>query len=86
MAQRCLLQVSRLCADSGRPRGAGIPPAGGPGRARLCRGSALAPIRSGGEVRKYGEVIGRAMGDIKAGEHVHNLESQRGRGDLATRV
>lgn len=46
---------------------------------------ALRPIRRGEEVRKYGEVIGIASADIQAGEHVHvhNVESQRGRGDLA---
>ncbi|MDR3592004.1 MAG: UxaA family hydrolase [Negativicutes bacterium] len=34
-------------------------------------------------IRKYGEVIGIATKDIKAGQHVHvhNLESTRGRGD-----
>ncbi len=46
---------------------------------------ALAPIRSGEPVVKYGEVIGLASADIATGEHVHvhNVESQRGRGDLA---
>ena len=36
-------------------------------------------------VYKYGEVIGVAAADIPAGAHVHvhNVESQRGRGDLA---
>lgn len=40
-------------------------------------------IAQGGEIRKYGEVIGRATRDIAAGEHVHvhNLEGIRGRGD-----
>jgi altronate dehydratase small subunit len=34
-------------------------------------------------IKKYGEVIGIATKDIKAGQHVHvhNLESTRGRGD-----
>jgi altronate dehydratase small subunit len=34
-------------------------------------------------IKKYGEVIGVATRDIKAGQHVHvhNLESTRGRGD-----
>ncbi len=46
---------------------------------------ALAPIRAGDRVRKYGEVIGRASRPIRKGElvHVHNLEGVRGRGDLA---
>ena len=46
---------------------------------------ALAPIRAGEPVVKYGEVIGLASADIAPGEHVHvhNVESQRGRGDLA---
>jgi altronate dehydratase small subunit len=45
---------------------------------------ALRRIAAGEEVLKYGEVIGRAQSDIAAGGlvHVHNLESQRGRGDL----
>jgi altronate dehydratase small subunit len=48
---------------------------------------ALLPIAAGEPVRKYGEMIGRASSDIRAGEHVHthNVESQRGRGDLAAR-
>lgn len=45
---------------------------------------AVAPIRPGDEVRKYGEVIGLASAAIAPGHHVHvhNIESQRGRGDL----
>jgi altronate dehydratase small subunit len=41
-------------------------------------------IAIGEEIIKYGEVIGRATSDIKAGSHTHtqNLESLRGRGDL----
>jgi altronate dehydratase small subunit len=48
---------------------------------------ALAPIGRGQPVVKYGEVIGLASADISPGEHVHvhNVESQRGRGDLAAR-
>lgn len=44
---------------------------------------ALRRIESGGEVTKYGEPIGRAACDIPEGAmvHVHNLDSQRGRGD-----
>ena len=47
---------------------------------------ALLPIGTGKPVFKYGEVIGRATADIPAGAHVHvhNVESQRGRGDLAS--
>lgn len=46
---------------------------------------ALEPISEGEEVRKYGEVIGRASDSIAAGEwvHTHNCESNRGRGDLS---
>ena len=45
---------------------------------------ALRGIEHGEEIRKYGEVIGRATKRIKRGEHVHihNIESLRGRGDL----
>lgn len=45
---------------------------------------ALSDIPKGGAVYKYGEIIGRASTDIKAGElvHVHNIEGTRGRGDL----
>ncbi|MDN4071901.1 UxaA family hydrolase [Fictibacillus terranigra] len=44
---------------------------------------AVKPIGQGGEILKYGEVIGRAVADIATGEHVHvhNLEGIRGRGD-----
>lgn len=44
---------------------------------------ALAYIRMGDPVIKYGEVIGRATKDISEGTHahVHNIESLRGRGD-----
>ncbi len=46
---------------------------------------ALRRIQMGEDVLKYGTVIGRATKDIQAGEHVHvhNVESTRGRGDLA---
>lgn len=45
---------------------------------------ALVPLAPGAPVYKYGEVIGVASADILAGAHVHvhNVESQRGRGDL----
>jgi altronate dehydratase small subunit len=45
---------------------------------------ALDRIDAGEEVRKYGEVIGRASVGIDPGEwvHTHNCESTRGRGDL----
>ena len=41
-------------------------------------------IPAGGEVCKYGEVIGIASVDIQPGEHVHvhNIEGTRGRGDM----
>jgi altronate hydrolase len=46
---------------------------------------AVRPIASGGAVIKYGSPIGVATTDIAAGAHVHthNVESARGRGDLA---
>lgn len=48
---------------------------------------ALRDIPRGGQVTKYGLSIGSAMSDIKAGDHVHvhNVESNRGRGDKAAR-
>ena len=46
---------------------------------------ALIDIASGDPVLKYGVVVGRATKAIAAGEHVHlhNIESNRGRGDRA---
>lgn len=46
---------------------------------------ALVAIRRGEDILKYGEVIGRATEEIPRGAHVHvhNIESLRGRGDLA---
>jgi altronate dehydratase small subunit len=46
----------------------------------------VAPVNKGDLILKYGEVIGRATRDIPTGghAHVHNIESLRGRGDLAT--
>ena len=46
---------------------------------------AMEKIRKGEHVIKYGEVIGQASQDIDEGRHVHvhNVESLRGRGDLA---
>lgn len=43
-------------------------------------------IALGDNILKYGEVIGRATKDIRAGTHahIHNIESLRGRGDLET--
>lgn len=43
-------------------------------------------IELGEEILKYGEVIAKATADIKEGAHVHvhNVESLRGRGDLAS--
>jgi altronate dehydratase small subunit len=42
-------------------------------------------IAAGEHILKYGESIGVAAVDISVGQHVHthNVESQRGRGDLA---
>lgn len=44
---------------------------------------AIVPIKAGEHVIKYGESIGLATQDIQAGQwvHVHNVESDRGRGD-----
>lgn len=46
---------------------------------------ALRDLDAGDEIRKYGEVIGRATAPVVAGDwvHTHNCESKRGRGDLA---
>lgn len=44
---------------------------------------AIKEIKKGEQVIKYGESIGTATRDILVGEHVHvhNVESDRGRGD-----
>lgn len=44
---------------------------------------AIKDISVGSPILKYGEEIGVATSDIKEGDyvHVHNLDSQRGRGD-----
>lgn len=44
---------------------------------------AVTEIKKGEKVIKYGETIGRATSDIFPGDyvHVHNVESERGRGD-----
>lgn len=46
---------------------------------------AIQEISNGGTVTKYGKSIGNATEDISAGTwvHVHNVESNYGRGDLA---
>ncbi|SDM83347.1 altronate dehydratase small subunit [Paenibacillus sp. yr247] len=46
---------------------------------------AIAFIKQGAEVYKYGDIIGKATQDIRVGEHVHvhNIEGTRGRGDMA---
>ena len=48
---------------------------------------AVTDIRLGENVLKYGEIIGRATQAIPTGfhAHIHNIESLRGRGDLAAR-
>lgn len=50
-----------------------------------CHKVALATIRKGDNVIKYGRPIGRATRDIAKGNlvGVHNIEGMRGRGDLA---
>ena len=49
---------------------------------------ALRDISKGEQVMKYGLSIGTASQDIKAGDHVHvhNVESNRGRGDKAAQA
>lgn len=49
---------------------------------------ALTPIKAGETILKYGESIGLALVDIPQGGciHVHNVESQRGRGDLGVQA
>ena len=44
---------------------------------------ALKPLADGEVILKYGESIGLALGAIAEGAcvHVHNVDSQRGRGD-----
>lgn len=44
---------------------------------------AIKNIKKGEHILKYGESIGTATQDIEIGEHVHvhNVESDRGRGD-----
>ncbi|WP_436644428.1 UxaA family hydrolase [Microbaculum sp. FT89] len=44
---------------------------------------AVSEIRTGDDVLKYGQVIGRATADIAVGDHVHihNVEALRARGD-----
>jgi altronate dehydratase small subunit len=48
---------------------------------------APADIKSGAPIIKYGLSIGKASCDIRRGQyvHVHNIESNRGRGDLGAR-
>jgi altronate dehydratase small subunit len=45
----------------------------------------IKPVKKGGDCLKYNLSIGSASKTIKRGDyiHVHNLESNRGRGDLA---
>lgn len=45
----------------------------------------IRPVAEGGFVHKYGQVIGVATTAIAPGQHVHvqNVDSCRGRGDLA---
>ncbi len=49
---------------------------------------AVKEIHVGEPILKYGEEIGIATKEIAAGDyvHVHNLDSQRGRGDLTENV
>ena len=72
LAAGCLIQVDNQSVTLSQPIPAG-------------HKIALRPIARGGRVHKYGQPIGRATTDIALGEHVHthNLESLRGRGDLA---
>ncbi|MET3699439.1 altronate dehydratase small subunit [Bacillus oleivorans] len=45
---------------------------------------AIRPVKKGETIYKYGLSIGTATEDIMVGDHVHihNIESNRGRGDL----
>ncbi|MBU5484764.1 UxaA family hydrolase [Clostridium sp. MSJ-11] len=45
---------------------------------------AIRDIKKDDEITKYGEEIGQATKDIRCGDyvHVHNVVSERGRGDL----
>lgn len=45
---------------------------------------AVKPIKKGDQILKYALSIGTALVDIEKGDHVHvhNIESNRGRGDL----
>lgn len=47
---------------------------------------ALKGLPKGEGIRKYGEIIGVTTREVRRGEHVHvhNVESQRLRGDLAS--
>lgn len=49
---------------------------------------ALVDIPKGAQVTKYALSIGSALENIKAGDHVHihNVESNRGRGDKAAQA
>ena len=55
------------------------------GRVPFGHKLALRQIGKDEPVLKYGEAIGLAASAIAAGDHVHthNVESQRGRGDLS---
>lgn len=46
---------------------------------------AVRAIGKGAEIRKYGQIVGRATAQIRPGDHVHvhNVEALRGRGDLS---
>ena len=47
---------------------------------------AIKDIKKGEDIIKYGEIMGRATQNITSGTHAHiqNIESLRGRGDLAS--
>ena len=46
---------------------------------------AIRAIAKGDEIRKYGQIVGRATAQIRTGDHVHvhNVEALRGRGDIS---
>lgn len=87
--------VATLVSESGKAGlSVDVPVNGGTKKITLrqdvpyCHKFAISPIPKGTQILKYGFSIGTATADIQPGDyvHVHNLESNRGRGDLAAKV